>query len=205
MGGCAVVTSQVSILSHGHRWLDDFPRGTLQPATGCGCQAGQCDQSDRGGEWGEGGQKVCVTPGGKHPHFCSAPLQKNTQKNIPEIGHFRSPQVMMPKNSAIRSFFCKCLINWTLNLLFFFWGYCTIRYDEISSSPLSLPSRPQMARWLKGLGVYISYHSFPVDFWMHGTSSKSGKSKISEISFGNQLPGPMFWPYLGVQLGAHWW
>ena len=41
----------------------------------------------------------------------SAPLQKNTQKNIPEIGHFRSPQVMMPKNSAIRSFFCKCLIN----------------------------------------------------------------------------------------------
>jgi hypothetical protein len=61
---------------------------------------------------------------------------------------------MMPKNSAIRSFFCKCLINWTLNLLSFFGGYYTIRYDEISSSPLSLPSRPQMARWLEGLGVY---------------------------------------------------
>ena len=36
------------------------------------CQAGQCDQSNRG--WDEGGLRA--TPGGKHPHFCSAPLHK---------------------------------------------------------------------------------------------------------------------------------
>jgi len=58
-------------------------------------QAGQCDQSNRG--WDESGPRV--TPGGKHPHFCSAPLHK-------KYVNVHSPQVMMPKNSAIQSFLC---------------------------------------------------------------------------------------------------
>ena len=75
--------------------------------------------------------------------------------------------------------------------VFFLGG--TIQSDMMRYQVVPYPCRADR-RWLDGLRdwEYIPYRSFPLDFWMHGTSSKSGKSEISEISFGNQLPGPMF-------------
>lgn len=138
--------------------------------------------------------------------------RRTHRKAMPEIGHFRSPQVMMP-NILVQSeaFFVNAwsIERWTF--VFFFGGYYTIRYDEISSSPLSLPSRPQMARWLDGIGsIYFVAFVSPTDYCRFLDAwnfMEVGKIRdIWDFFFsGINLYRSHLLTIGGPLLGAHWW